>query len=119
MTDWLSLRFTEVRPIDAGVDLVRDRLAPTGAPLRVRKRASGDAERKALRRELEELAALSHPAIRRLIAHDENDEASVIVLEHVEGEDLASHLARHPRDARRCAIELLRALLYLHARGRV
>jgi Tol biopolymer transport system component len=80
-----------------------------------------DADRTArFRREAEALAALSHPRIAGIHDIFESDGSQYLVLELVDGETLADHIARGPlppADAFRIAIEIAEALEVAHERG--
>src|SRR5262245_22813085 len=80
-----------------------------------------DADRTArFRREAEALAALSHPRIAGIHDLVDSEGSQYLVLELVEGETLADHIARGPfppADAFRIAIEIAQALEAAHERG--
>ncbi len=72
-------------------------------------------------REIDTLARLEHEAIVRYIAHGHLDSgAPFLVMEWIDGEDLAAHLARGSlswADTLELAIRLASALAHAHARG--
>ncbi len=72
------------------------------------------------RREARAAAALSHPNIVQVFDYGIDDKRPFLVMEHVDGQNLAERLAdqaaRRP-DARRLARELLAALAHVHGAG--
>ncbi len=72
------------------------------------------------RREAQAAAALSHPNIVQVFDYGIDDGRPFLVMEHVEGANLAERLAdpaAPPPDARRFARELLEALAHVHGAG--
>ncbi|MEV5576499.1 serine/threonine-protein kinase [Spirillospora sp. NPDC052269] len=74
------------------------------------------------RREAQLAAALQHPGITVVHDIDVDDELLYLVMELLDGEDLAHHLARHPdglplEDALRHTVQIGGALAAAHARG--
>jgi serine/threonine protein kinase len=72
------------------------------------------------RREAQAAAALSHPNIVQVFDYGLDDGRPFLVMEHVEGANLAQRLADPAApapDARRLARELLEALAHVHAAG--
>ena len=62
---------------------------------------AGDRERLArFQREAEDLASLNHPHIAQIYGFEKVDEASALVMELVEGEDVARSRAGHLRSRR-------------------
>ena len=94
----------------------------TGAPVAVKLLRVG-AERLGDRfdRESRLLAELSHPAIVRYLDHGVSDGGErYLVMEWLDGEDLATRLARAPlstKESVACAIRVAEALSLAHARG--
>jgi serine/threonine-protein kinase len=82
---------------------------------------AGDAERLArFQREAEVLAALNHPNIAAIYGLEKTPDVTALVMELVEGEDLAAHLARGPiplPDALAIARQILGALEAAHEKG--
>jgi serine/threonine protein kinase/Tol biopolymer transport system component len=80
-----------------------------------------DNERRArFEREAKLLAALNHPNIATLYGLEEIDGQHLLVMEFIEGEDLAEHLARGPIswvDARSISIQIAQALAAAHESG--
>ena len=82
---------------------------------------AGDAERRArFEREARALASLNHSNIARIYGVEEAGDAFAIVMELVEGEDLAARIARKPlrwADAQPIARQIAEALDAAHERG--
>ena len=82
---------------------------------------AGDAERRArFEREARALASLNHPRIAQIYGVQESGDAIAIVMELVEGEDLAARIARGPipwSQAEPIARQLAEALDAAHERG--
>ena len=80
-----------------------------------------DAERRArFEREAKLLAALNHPNIATLYGLEEVDGQHLLVMEFIEGEDLAERLARGPiswADARQISVQIAHALVAAHDSG--
>ncbi|MCM1091921.1 MAG: serine/threonine protein kinase [Butyrivibrio sp.] len=89
---------------------------------RTRKRAAckvaiGVREQEVLRREAMLQGKLSHPLFARFLDWIEEDDISILIMEHVRGRDLSDLLRRGPLSARRAvriAIQLAGGLQYLH-----
>ena len=81
--------------------------------------ASGAAALARFRREAELLARLSHPGIARIVEVDaETDGRPYLVMEYVEGRDLATHCATLSRDERLALLaRVADAVEHAHARG--
>ena len=124
---FLERRFVPEAELGAGVVLARDRLTATSAPAVVVKTATTIATVAALINEVAELERLDHPALRRVLAHATrkaldgrgSGAKAIAVLEYCPGERLGPYLERHGDDAAACAKSVLRALVHMHARGRV
>ncbi len=112
MRSWLEARF-EGWPSAEGAARGRDRLSDRPVALKV---ARSHAATKALERELE-AAAIEHPGLRGRVDDGARDGARVAALEWIEGVPLDPHA--HAPVIRELAIDVLRALLRLHAEGRV
>jgi serine/threonine protein kinase len=80
--------------------------------------AEGQEARQAFEREARLLAALRHRALPVVIDYFLEDESCFLVMQFIEGEDLASLLRRKgpcsEDDLERWAAEMLAALIYLH-----
>jgi serine/threonine protein kinase/Tol biopolymer transport system component len=80
-----------------------------------------DAERRVrFEREAKLLASLNHPNIATLHGLEEIDGRHLLVMEFIEGEDLAEHLAQGPiswADARAISIQIAQALAAAHESG--
>jgi transcriptional regulator with GAF, ATPase, and Fis domain/serine/threonine protein kinase len=116
--EWILRRWEPLGAVGGELSptLVRDRLDP--GVTRVLKRARSGAERQALERERDILLGLHHPSIRRVHAAASSPDEAVLLLEHVDGIDVARHLSHDPGNVRRCTVEILRALVHLHQAGR-
>ncbi len=72
-------------------------------------------------REVEAVARLNHPNIMLAFDADESEVGHFLVMEFIDGEDLANMVKRHGpltlRDAVNCIIQSARALEYAHAQG--
>jgi len=94
----------------------------TGRAVAVKVLPGGDPEDGArFAREAQILAELEHPRVVRYVAHDASaGEAPYLVMEWLEGEDLAARLARGPLaidEGVGLAIEIADALGFAHGRG--
>ena len=72
------------------------------------------------RREAQVLASLSHPNIGQIYGLEEQDGRSALVLELIEGETLAEHVARgpiSPDEATRIGLQIAEALEAAHEKG--
>lgn len=87
------------------------------------KRVAGMADERRARRFLEEAriaASLDHPGIVRVFDVDRDEDGPFIVLEWVEGEDLARRIARgtlSPESVAQLGARIADALAYAHGRG--
>src|SRR5712692_698895 len=83
--------------------------------------AAADPEaRERLRREARSLAALSHPHVAAIYALETDGGRSCLVMEYIEGETLASRIARRPLpipEVIDIGISIAEALAQAHARG--
>jgi non-specific serine/threonine protein kinase len=99
------------------------RLERTVAIKRVARRAAVDDEaRLRLLREARAASGLSHPNIVTIFAIEEDDEGAFIVMEYLEGETLATRIARgpiEPSSVVAIGIEIADALACAHAAGLV
>jgi serine/threonine-protein kinase len=72
-------------------------------------------------REARAIARLDHPNCIRVLDHGEHESTQYIVMEHLEGETLAAHMAEHgrlpPKQALAITRQLLFALAHAHAHG--
>jgi serine/threonine protein kinase len=82
---------------------------------------AGDAERRArFEREAKLLASLNHPNIATLYGLEEIEGQHLLVMEYIEGEDLAERLARGPiswTEARSIGTQIAHALAAAHEHG--
>jgi len=124
LADLLSDRFEIEQQIGSGgmgaVFRARDRAS--GALVAIKVIAGGHELRSArFAREVELLAELSHPGIVRYIAHGETRVGELyLVMEWLDGEDLAARLAREPLtmgESVKLATRVAAALAAAHARG--
>jgi tetratricopeptide (TPR) repeat protein len=100
------------------VYLASDR-ARTGRPVAL-KTLGPNADATRFAREISTLSELTHPSIVRFVAHGTVDGAPFLAMEWLEGEDLASRLARGSLSVRECvglATCVGEALGHAHARG--
>ncbi|MBI4617724.1 MAG: protein kinase [Planctomycetes bacterium] len=87
------------------------------------KRVAGTADERSARRFLDEAriaASLDHPGIVRVFDVDRDEDGLFLVLEWVEGEDLARRIARgtlSPEAVAQVGVRIADALAYAHGRG--
>ena len=98
-----------------------DRDAATLVAIKSVRSAASDAEHRFVR-EAEILAGLRHPGIVTYLGHGRADDELYLVMEWLEGEDLAAHLAVRDMsvgESIAVAAQIAAALAFLHARGLV
>ncbi len=103
-------RYTVEETWAPGVARARDAIRRRPCVL---KWADVPARAESVARERAHLLRLTHPALRALRDLD----GERLVLEPIDGQPLDAHLAADPAPARGLAVQLLRALAYLHGRG--
>jgi eukaryotic-like serine/threonine-protein kinase len=102
-------------------EVYRARDRETGAPVALKVLHSSDAEEvESFVREAWVLSSLDHPGIVRYITHGETDGGPYLVMEWLDGENLAQRLARQPLSAEESVVFVTRvaeALAAAHDRG--
>lgn len=125
MKQILCNKYEVLKPIAEGgmgtVYLVKDLHLNKLAAVKVSKDAKNESERAFLLKEAEVLKKLSHPSLPAVIDFFQEGEHICLVMEYIEGITLKEHLAGTGRvqlhQAVRWAVELTRALGYLHSRN--
>lgn len=118
---------TVVRPLGGGkrteVHLARDDASGRLVVVKVLRPGSGDAARRALRAEADLVADLDHPGFPRLLDVVLDREPVHLVLEHVDGPRLSTHVRQQGPRSGDALVALGRrladAVAYLHGRGYV
>lgn len=105
------------------VVLARDENAGELVVVKILRPKSSTGSQRAMRAEAELVGAIDHPVFPRLLDSRLKDEHPHLVLEHVTGPRLSTHIRREgPLDAHRLsalAVELADGLRYLHGEGYV
>lgn len=120
----LGNKYEVLKPIAEGgigsVYLVKDLHLNALAAVKICKNPENMKEREIVKREMEVLKQLSHPALPRMIDFFEEGGNSCLVMEYVEGITLEQYLRKcgrvETKQAVRWAVELTEVLGYLHSR---